>query len=406
MIEYIHLINFGIHKNLLLEFSPGKNFIIGENDSGKSTIMRAFDYIINNNMPQKVNYLNNNCKENEAFEIHMGIDGHKISRIKSKTRNEYIINDGNPLTGFSQSVPGEISDIIKFSDVNIQFQKSPPFLLEDSGGEVSRYLNKTIDLDIIDTTFKNINKIKKDCKNEIDKIEKDLEILDNKLENFNYIEVLEKELTQTEFIEDLIIKKEGLIEDSLKILEDYWEFKEGLLSCNLILEKEEKLKIIIKLNSEISNKEKRIQESEHVICDINILKEKLIKLQNIDKKEKRLEKIKKLNEQIIKLSDEFNNKSSLLNLKFNIYQDLISTKKELKITNKLLEKENNIKDLNNLELDIINKEKIIKNGNKDLFSLQAFIREFELKKKELKELEKEYKEKLGDRCPLCKQLIK
>lgn len=405
MIEYIHLINFGIHKDLFLEFSPGKNFIIGENDSGKSTIIRAFDCIINNNIPQNVNYLNKGCKGNEAFEIHMGVDSHKVSRIKSKTRNEYRINDGNPLTGFSKNVPKDVADIIKFSDVNIQFQKSPPFLLEESGGEVSRYLNKTIDLDIIDTTFKNIDKMKRDCKKRTDEIEKELIETENKLREFEYIEKLELKLIDIEELEETIIENEDSIKESEKDIENWLEFQEGLYSCSLILENEKKLNTVIKLNECIKEKDKMLFEAERNLDHFYKINMKLYIFQDIEEKEKKLEKIKKLNDQITKSADEFNDKSKRLSDASDIYLGYLYTNRRLQAINKLLEKEDNIKYLISLEIKIDRINNYIENEHEYLINLQSFNANLKEKKEELEKLEKKHKEKLGNRCPLCKQKI-
>ena len=41
IIERLELENFMCHKHLLIDFSPHVNFIVGENGSGKSAILRV-----------------------------------------------------------------------------------------------------------------------------------------------------------------------------------------------------------------------------------------------------------------------------------------------------------------------------------------------------------------------------
>jgi len=66
----------------------------------------------------------------------------------------YIV-DGEALTGFGQSVPSRVSEILNLGEINIQFQHDRPYLLFDSPGEVARTLNRVVNLDVIDTALSN-----------------------------------------------------------------------------------------------------------------------------------------------------------------------------------------------------------------------------------------------------------
>jgi len=48
MIKQLTIKNFQSHKKTKLEFSDGVNIIIGQSDSGKTAIIRALNWVVNN----------------------------------------------------------------------------------------------------------------------------------------------------------------------------------------------------------------------------------------------------------------------------------------------------------------------------------------------------------------------
>lgn len=80
-----------------------------------------------------------------------------ITRRKSETENSYKI-DRRKLVAFGkQGVPDDVKKVLALDALNFQSQHDPVFWLSDSAGEVSRQLNKIVDLAVIDKTTKNIN---------------------------------------------------------------------------------------------------------------------------------------------------------------------------------------------------------------------------------------------------------
>ena len=56
MIKSLHIQNFQSHKKTTLKFHKGINVVIGQSDSGKSAIIRALNWTINNMFDHKENF--------------------------------------------------------------------------------------------------------------------------------------------------------------------------------------------------------------------------------------------------------------------------------------------------------------------------------------------------------------
>ena len=50
MLTSLTIKNFQSHKDSTLQFSPNVNVILGHNDSGKSAIFRAIDFVVFNSL--------------------------------------------------------------------------------------------------------------------------------------------------------------------------------------------------------------------------------------------------------------------------------------------------------------------------------------------------------------------
>ncbi|MFW6173626.1 MAG: AAA family ATPase, partial [Elusimicrobiota bacterium] len=141
MIKSLELNNFQSHKNSLLEFDPGVNIIVGNTDSGKSSLIRSLKLVIYNK-PSGDSFISHWAKQ---LNVKLEVDDHTIQRVKGSS-NKYILDD-KEFTSFGTTTPDEINQVINMSDVNTQFQLDPAFLLSSTSGEVAQYLNKVANLD-------------------------------------------------------------------------------------------------------------------------------------------------------------------------------------------------------------------------------------------------------------------
>lgn len=148
MIEKLHIKDFQKHEDLKLKFTKGLNVIVGHTDAGKSAIFRALNFCLYN-QHKGVNHVRLGTKFSD---VTCTIHGKKVRRVKGTGKNFYEV-DGLELKAFGAGLPEEVEQVTKMGDINIQGQHDNIFLLADSPGAVARYLNKLINIDIIDRTM-------------------------------------------------------------------------------------------------------------------------------------------------------------------------------------------------------------------------------------------------------------
>ncbi len=153
MITDLEISNFQSHKNTILEFPPGVSVILGQSDTGKSSIVRAINWAISNR-PSGDSFRANFTKDTTEVAIAFGEEF--ISRQKGKSFNGYTIDEGE-FKALRTDVPQEIKDITQMQEVNIQPQYKSYFLLDETPGNVAKAFNSVSGLEEMDASLKNIN---------------------------------------------------------------------------------------------------------------------------------------------------------------------------------------------------------------------------------------------------------
>jgi DNA repair exonuclease SbcCD ATPase subunit len=138
MFKSVHLTNFQGHENTTVEFDSGVTAIIGATDSGKSSVIRALRLVIENR-PAGTSYIRTGTK---LASVGLITDTDTIVRERSSTVNSYLLND-EPHSGFGQGVPDAVTDALKVdTEVNMQRQSSPYFLLHSTPPERGKLIDK------------------------------------------------------------------------------------------------------------------------------------------------------------------------------------------------------------------------------------------------------------------------
>lgn len=201
MIKSAQISNFQSHKETTLEFSPGVNIIVGNSDSGKSSIVRALRWLIWNR-PTGDDFRSDWGGETKVNVI---TDTHEITRRKDKTTiNEYVLSGiKDPFKAFGTDVPEEVKRALNVNEINMQFQLDQHFLLSSTPGEVAQHFNRIAHIDQIDIGIRKvqqwINGINQDITArdkqliqfqeeletfaDLDKFEIDVEVLEGMQEN-------------------------------------------------------------------------------------------------------------------------------------------------------------------------------------------------------------------------------
>jgi exonuclease SbcC len=223
MIKSIKLTNFQIHKKTILEFKDGLNIIVGDSDTGKSSILKGL-YWLKYNRPSGEPFRNFTSKQDEEVSISIETDKGTLKRIKKEGFNGYIIN-GKELKDIRLSVPDEVSTFLNISDINIQTQFDPIFLLSVSKQEASRYINNLVRLEDADVILDLVNKNVRSLNDEVKNIEEDIKKQHSEIEKLSFLEGLKLLVFETKELEEKFIKQEKVRERLLFIKDNIKERK-------------------------------------------------------------------------------------------------------------------------------------------------------------------------------------
>jgi DNA repair exonuclease SbcCD ATPase subunit len=140
--------NFQSHEKTTVEFKAGVNAIVGESDSGKSSIFRAIRLVVDNK-PSGSAFIRRGTENATVGLTFTGVDRsvHEATRIKGK-KNVYQL-DGKDLTGFGQEVPVLVTEQLAInSKLSIQRQDDPYFLLGLTGSERAKLVDSFCNIEL------------------------------------------------------------------------------------------------------------------------------------------------------------------------------------------------------------------------------------------------------------------
>lgn len=151
MIEYIHARHFQSLTDIRVDFGPEASVLVGDSDTGKTALIRAFGWVVQNKPSGDfTQYGQKEC------EVTVGVDGRTVRKLRRGKTTTYTLDDGEPFNGVDP--PEEIRRLFNMREVNWQFQMDSPFWLDDAGGEVSRQINSTVDMAAIDAVVGRVAK--------------------------------------------------------------------------------------------------------------------------------------------------------------------------------------------------------------------------------------------------------
>lgn len=191
MIESLILKGFQCHQQIVVKFD-NITTIIGKNDIGKSAIIRAL-YWLAFNRPSGDSI--RNWDASKVF-AKLKVDGQIIIRRKGK-QNLYLL-DGEPYKAFGTGVPQDIQNILNMSSVNFQHQKEAPFWISLSPSQVSKELNKIVDLEVIDTSLSNVANGLRKAKAKTELIEERIKEARQKKKELAWVKESHKQLSKLE----------------------------------------------------------------------------------------------------------------------------------------------------------------------------------------------------------------
>ena len=343
MIKKVEIENFQSHKKTILEFVPGTNVIIGESDAGKSAIFRAINWAITNRP------LGDGFRSDWGGDTRVAIytaEGDVIERIKTATRNVYIIN-GKPLTAFGSEVPEQVSEILRMDEANIQSQMDVPFLLAVSPGEAARLLNKAASIDDIDYTISNL-------RGEYQKISNNIKFNEGKLKDY------EKQIKQYDNLPEL----------------------------------EEKLE-------RVEEAEKELEKHEQKLAKLTQLVAGVIRIHTELEKTKNIQQIAQKFEQILSRYNQYEEQRKRLDKLEQIAQKVKARREYLKSTQYVEDCVALVQKVYDEYREYQTKQQTLSNLKRLIGSVTSLNQSIQRIEREISQLEKEFRKLCPEECPLC-----
>lgn len=248
MIKLLEITNFQGHKYSLLEFHNGVNIIKGRSHSGKSSIIRALKWALQNK-PSGFHFKSHFSKKNEATNIAIEFDeGTWVDRQRHPKFNGYTSSEFEKIEALRTDLPEEVKDITRIGKINIQSQADKYFMLKESPGAVAKELNSIVGLDIIDEMYRKVSGIVNSANAESLRIHKEIEEKKEEIAKYKNLDKIEKLITK---ISTLHNQNKGMKdrEESLDVkIGEIEEIREELDGTKEWLSIEEPFKRIKKLN--------------------------------------------------------------------------------------------------------------------------------------------------------------
>lgn len=232
MIEKLVLKNFESHVNTTIEFNNGVFVLKGSSNSGKSGIFRALRFVILNepSSDKFINYKADECS------VTLYINGHVIERVKARNnkKNQYII-DGEVLEAFGVTVPQQVTDIIGISNINTEWQwDKKPFLISETGGYISQKFNDIMNLNLIDTSQKKIESIRRATMKDIEGKIIELKHKNIELDKYKDIPSIDHCVSTLERDMEDYLKKEIIKGNIGYTIKTYTDLENSMITLNAI----------------------------------------------------------------------------------------------------------------------------------------------------------------------------
>lgn len=187
-IRAIELTNIQKHKHVTLSLSD-INVLIGETESGKTSILRGLLWnMLNNTSGEKL--LNNDGAKTCSSTVVCGND--TITRYWSKSENYYTLND-KKFSAIRTSVPKEISEIYGIDTVNVQRRRDVPFMVYYKDTECAKQFGDMLDVSEIDRTVSASNSRVKDLKSHCDSLLSAINTNKEKIDSLSWTKMAENE---------------------------------------------------------------------------------------------------------------------------------------------------------------------------------------------------------------------
>ena len=297
MINSVLIKNFQSHKNTQIDFDSGVTVVIGGSDQGKSAILRAILWAVNNRPLGTDDIVSHWARDKkgkieEEMLVQITTENGFVIRRRTENANQYALARIGEKDVFfnaiNKDVPEDIQKFFRLSDVNIQQQHDSPFLLSQSPGDVAKYFNKIVRLDVIDKVLSNAESARRDANKKIKECEQEKTSLEKQLEGYDWIEQAQELTERLSKINERIYQYDDawqVIDCEVRdyaIQKEYLKDFPDIKTANAIIEKIEGIKIDYDALNELEksiekykevNRDRKIFETvkpgKNILCEID-----------------------------------------------------------------------------------------------------------------------------------------
>lgn len=264
-IKKLTIKNFQGYKKEVIEFSPGLNLLTGSSDAGKSSILRAIIFVLHNYPKNDTMIHLGTTEANVTIEFS---DGIKVSRIKGKKSNSYVVVDanGNKTTydKIDKTIPEEVSKCLNFPPedslngfISYADQFDKMFLLDLSPTELPRSLSILTGIEVLEDSanqmmqkYRGLDKKNKNDSDELKKLSVELESL-SFIEDFQEkTDALNNKINQLESLQSKYDLLSTFSTDSVDDINKKHTIFSGFIDC------------LEKLNEKINNMKNLLSDYE------------------------------------------------------------------------------------------------------------------------------------------------
>ena len=257
MIKSLTIKNFQSWKDATFEFTEGLNVIAGPSHKGKSAIVRALRWAIENE-PRGESFKSYfaDSKDDVSVSI-LFSEGIRLTRERGR-ENSYLIEYPNGkikvLKALNTGVPDEIRELTQMTSLNLRSQIDSYYMLQDRPGNRAKTLNKLVGLDIIDESNKKANSALSIQLSKIKGSVEDLESVETKLSSFTDLDEMEKSVK----------KIDALFGQQTKLKEKRTKLKSNIQDIKFIRSEKKELTSWLKVESKVSTIENFIEQTNKI----------------------------------------------------------------------------------------------------------------------------------------------
>lgn len=170
----VNLHNFQSHEDSVIQFDEGLNIIVGESNNGKTSVLRAILWAIDN-QPLGNDFImagKDECRVTVKYDDGTWIERRRTIKDSGYYKIRYINDNGNFQTatyrGFANAVPVEVDNVHQMPKVNITkdiethlnvlSQLDAPFLISESPQNKAAAIGRITGTHVIDAAVKEISR--------------------------------------------------------------------------------------------------------------------------------------------------------------------------------------------------------------------------------------------------------